>query len=284
MQDQRKSSDGSNIIKFHKVPQVNIAVVIFGIMFVYVIFHIFSSLTAKDITVYEVNQGTIAANEEYQALALRQEEIVYAPIAGDIFYFAPNISRAGVRTSICSIDTEGTITKQLANSISESVAADDLDFSQIASSINTYALDYSDMDFQKVYTFKNHLNTELQQLSSEYLLDQNAQQVAQAASQGTFQMLNAATPGLVLYQTDGMETVTPENFTDKDLNASNLTVTDLKSQGSVLAGQAAYKLITSDHWNLIMSIDKETAEEFADTGYIEVRSRRIRLPPGLPVK
>lgn len=46
-----------NIIKFHKQIQINIGLIIFGIIFIYVLFHIFSYMTSDNITVYEVTGG-----------------------------------------------------------------------------------------------------------------------------------------------------------------------------------------------------------------------------------
>ena len=80
----------NNIIKFHKQIQINIGLVIFGIIVLYVIFHIFSYLTSDSITVYEVTEGTIAKDTSYRALAIRQEEVMNAPTSGDIFYYAAN--------------------------------------------------------------------------------------------------------------------------------------------------------------------------------------------------
>ena len=265
----KKKND--KIIKFHRQIHINIGVIIFGVILIYVIFHVFSFLTSKNITVYEVNEGTIAENQEYQALAIRQEQIVTAPVAGDIFYFTPDISRAGVRTRICSIDTTGEITDELTAGASDVVDTEALDLSRVSSSIGTFSGEYTDMDFQKVYAFKNSLTAEIQQLSSEYLLQQLADQVATASSAGTFHMLYAQTPGLVVYQTDGYESVTADNFTEEDLDPSQVTVTDLKGQESVTEGQAVYKLVTSDHWELIAEIDEETASKYEDGEYVEIR-------------
>ena len=69
----KKKND--KIIKFHRQIHINIGVIIFGVILIYVIFHVFSFLTSKNITVYEVNEGTIAENQEYQALAIRQEQM-----------------------------------------------------------------------------------------------------------------------------------------------------------------------------------------------------------------
>ena len=259
------------IIKFQKQFHINIGVVIFGIILIYVIFHLFSYLTAKNITVYEVNQGTIAATQKYQALAIREEQVVNAPVAGDIFYFLSHVGRAGVRTSICSIDTTGEITDQLVGTTADAVATDQLDLSRIMSSVSSFSGEYSDADFQKVYTFKSSLNTQIAQLSSQYVLQQLSEQVAAATSAGTFHMIYAQTPGVIVFQTDGFEGVTLDNFTAEDLDPSRVKVTDLKSQEEVLQGQAVYKTITSDNWNLLMEIDEETASGLEDGEYVEIR-------------
>ena len=73
-----------NIIKFHKQIQINIGLIIFGIIFIYVLFHIFSYMTSDNITVYEVQEGTIAQNYIYQALAVRSR--LSTRIVPEIFF------------------------------------------------------------------------------------------------------------------------------------------------------------------------------------------------------
>ena len=45
----------------------------------------------------------------------------------------------------------------------------------------------------------------------------------------------------------------------------------MKGQESVTEGQAVYKLVTSDHWELIAEIDEETASKYEDGEYVEIR-------------
>ena len=68
------------------------------------LFHVFSYITADNITVYEVKRGTIAQNYTYQALAIRQEQVVNAETDGAIFYYASNLDQVGVKSNIYSID------------------------------------------------------------------------------------------------------------------------------------------------------------------------------------
>ena len=60
----------TNVIKYPKGKHLNIGIVIFGIIFVYLLATIIMYLTAPKITVYEVRQGSILKDNAYTGLAL----------------------------------------------------------------------------------------------------------------------------------------------------------------------------------------------------------------------
>ena len=62
-----------NVVKYRKPMNFNIGVIIFVIIFIYLVFNVFSYLTETHISVYEVEQGTIAVNNVYNGLILRDE-------------------------------------------------------------------------------------------------------------------------------------------------------------------------------------------------------------------
>ena len=70
------------VIKYNRSFNLNIGVVIFLVIIIYVIFHIFSYLTSSSIAEYQVSQGTIATNNIYRGLIIRDETIAYAEQSG----------------------------------------------------------------------------------------------------------------------------------------------------------------------------------------------------------
>ena len=62
-------SKNKKIVNYKKPFSLNIGVVIFVIIFIYILFNIFSYFTKTRISVYEVEQGTIAENNTYNGLA-----------------------------------------------------------------------------------------------------------------------------------------------------------------------------------------------------------------------
>ena len=102
-----------NVVKMSRSHNLNIGVVIFLIIIIYVVFNVFSYLTSSPIAEYEVGQGTIATNHVYQGLIIRDETVVYAGQSGYINYYMKNASKASVNDVIYSIDTTGDISKQI---------------------------------------------------------------------------------------------------------------------------------------------------------------------------
>ena len=67
----KKAKKNDKIIKYPKQYHFSIGFIIIGVMFIYMIYHLFTYITADNITVYEVSQGSISSNLEYNALAIR---------------------------------------------------------------------------------------------------------------------------------------------------------------------------------------------------------------------
>ena len=84
-------AQNKKVIKYHKNRQFDIGVVIFLIIIIYVLYSFISYITSSPVAVYEVTQGTIATNNVYRGLIIRDETVEYANQAGYINYYIPRI-------------------------------------------------------------------------------------------------------------------------------------------------------------------------------------------------
>ena len=64
-----------NVVRMHHGLNLNIGIVIFVIIIIYVIFNLISYLTSSPVAEYEVGQGTIATNHVYHGLILRERRL-----------------------------------------------------------------------------------------------------------------------------------------------------------------------------------------------------------------
>ena len=107
-----------NVVRMHHGLNLNIGIVIFVIIIIYVIFNLISYLTSSPVAEYEVGQGTIATNHVYHGLILRDETVVYAGQSGYINYYLKNGAKASVNDVVYSIDTSGELSRQISDAAS----------------------------------------------------------------------------------------------------------------------------------------------------------------------
>lgn len=76
-------------------------------------FHIFTYFTSNPVSEYEVQQGTIATNNIYKGMIIREESVVYAEESGNLNYFVSNGSKVATSDVVYSVDTDGSIATQI---------------------------------------------------------------------------------------------------------------------------------------------------------------------------
>ena len=269
----KTDNNSTNIVKFHKKIQLNIGFVIFGIFMLYVIFHVFTYITRENINVYEVTNGTLSNNNVYQALAIRQETVVNAEMEGQLLYYAANLDQVGVKSAVYSIDTSGNISSKMSEKTNELSQLSNTDLAKLQNQIGGYIFDYRDNDFQKVYNFKNDIESSLQLFYRNTVSEEMAATIQAAIDAGTFKYFAAPEPGIVVYQLDGYEGLTLDSFSSESFDTSNLNIQNLKANTTASNGQPVYKLVTSDKWNLVLSVDDATAEALSqdESHYVEIK-------------
>lgn len=262
------------IVRYRKPFHLNIGLIIFGIIFIYMMFYIYSYFTSTHISVYEIIHGTIAINNSYTGLALRSEEIVPAEYSGEINYYRKDASKAGVGDLIYSIDSDGGIASQILSAGENGSELNEESLSQLEKSISEYSNSYQSEAFYQVYTFKNDLNAEISESLNMSALNSITDAVSAAESNSTFHKGTAPKDSIVVYYTDGFEAVTAENFTPEMFDVSLYHKTNLKEQTKVEAGAPVCKLITDENWNLIIPIKEETQKQLGDASTVRIRFKK----------
>ena len=238
------------VVRYRKPFHLNIGLIIFGIIFIYMMFYIFSYFTTKH--------------------------------SGDINYYIKDASKAGVGDLIYSVDSDGAIASQINQANEDAASLDKESLDKLETKISEYSNSYRSNAFYEIYTFQDDLNSELSEVLSMGALNSIADAVTAAEGNSTFYKGTAAKDGIVVYYTDGFEDVTTENFTADMFDESKYKKENLKERQKVEQGEAAYKLITNDNWNLVIPVSNVTARQFLDASTISIRFKKdgteIRVP------
>lgn len=259
------------IVKYRKPIHINIGVIIFSIILLYVIFNIFVYLTKDHISVYEVQQGTIAENNVYSGLVLRSEVPYYSEDTGSLNYYVKDASKVAANQLVYSVDEEGSIAGAINDANQDGSKMDSDSLSEVEDSIDNFKNSYSREEFYNTYTFRDDVNSMLNEALSQNALDTLSQDVSTAINNNTFHPVNAAESGVITYYVDGFEGVTVDSFTKEMFQQSNYQKTNLKANISVSAGDPVYKMINSEIWNIIVPIDETMATRLADHTVVEIK-------------
>lgn len=259
------------IVKYRKPIHINIGVIIFSIILIYVIFNIFVYLTKDHISIYEVQQGTIAENNVYSGLVLRSEVPYYSDYTGSLNYYVKDASKVAANQMIYSVDEEGSIASAINEANADGSKMDSDSLSEVEDSIDNFQNSYNRQEFYNTYTFRDDVNSMLNEALSQNALDTLSQDVSAAINNNTFHPVNAVESGVIAYYVDGFEGVTVDSFTPEMFQQANYQKTNLKANVSVSTGDPVYKMINSEIWNIVIPIDETMAARLADHTVVEIK-------------
>lgn len=259
------------VVKFHKQSHLNIGIIVFLIIFIYMLYNIFQYFTTEQAAVYEVSQGTIAQNNTFTGLALRTETVYNAESSGYINYYNKDAVKAGVDTYVYSIDETGDFYKQMLKKNEGQLFKQKDSYNELEKTAFEYVQGYSDETFYQVYSFKYDMEAALMEALSANSLSGLGEY---KDSLGTFHSYLAPQAGVVVYNTDGLEDTTTENFTKDSFDQSKHIKNNLQAKEKVNAGDPVYKMITSEAWDLIIPIEEQLALELSEEENMKVEFQK----------
>ena len=264
------SRDNNKVVKYRKPLNLNIGMIIFAAIFVYIIICVFGYFTQKHIVPYEVTAGSLSTNNIYRGIALREEEIVTANQAGYINYYAREGERVGVGNLVYTLDESGRLAEYLgeANSGENSLSREDL--SELKSEISGFANNFDKENFSQVYDFKYDVRGTILKLANANIL-KNIDTINSSGMSELVTFCRAPQTGVVVYSIDNYEDLTLEQFTKDLYDTRNYEKTQLISNELIASGDPVYKLCRSEDWALVIQLDEEKALELEELKVVKVK-------------
>ncbi len=264
--------NNKKVTRYPSFLHLNIGMIFFAGMAVYIVICVFLYFNKKHIVGYEVTEGSLSSNNIYEAVALRTEEVVTTEKSGYINYFATEGQRVAVGNLVYTVDESGELLDFLKSQGSEQASLTDEDLSELRTQIVSFSSSFSPKEFSAVYDFKNSLGGTVQKLASSSIL-QNINSLSAEGS--TLQSINycyAPKTGIVLYSIDGYEALTLNDMTAELLDSANYERQQLISNSLMGAGDVAYKISTSEDWSIVIKEnDLDKVKDLAERDYVKVR-------------
>lgn len=227
----------------------NIGTIIFGALFIYLIIMIVVYLATDHVSSYMVTNGTLARNETYTAVALRQEQLARSPADGYVNYYYLDSVKAGKGAVICSITgSQSELT---------TIRLSDADLSSVRKMASQFSRGYSGNAFHAVYDLKYGINSS----------------VVNNAETGKISGMSSEAPvdGIVSFSSDGLEDLAEQNITSDLFRAKKTQPAALRTEEAVKAGDPVYRMISSEQWSVVFPISDRQYAELSSRKTVKVR-------------
>lgn len=254
-------SSNRKVVKFHSVPTVNIGVIIFGLIFIFLGVQIVRSLKQERYSIYEVQKSYMDTNISGTAIALRQETLVATDTSGYINYYIRNGQKVGKNSTVYTIDSTGSLSDLISEASGDSISLNSAGYSEIKASLSSFQNYFTDVNFSDVYEFKYDLESQVLDIANSQVLDELT---ASGNSTIAFSQIPSSESGIITFYQDGYESKTPTDITLADFESDAYISTSLKTGEIIQAGSPVYKLITSEIWNLVLPLSAEDAQRLME--------------------
>ncbi len=240
MSEQRK------IVKFKRRKTINIGVVVFLILFLYIAINVFIYFTKEQLSIYEVQDGTTFVDNRFTALILREEELINSEKAGYIAYYQKDGARVAKNSSIYSI-SDNQLYEDSDNE--NAVILTNKSKAEIKREINSFQKSLTNYNYNDVYEFQENIQSIVIDAKNNSLV-RDGKSVSDTAEK-------SLTSGIITYYQDGYEAVTPDEVTKKMFDSDKYEKINLRTSDKISKDTPIYKMITSEIWKLVMPLNKE---------------------------
>lgn len=266
----KRTKKVARIKKYRKPLNINVGMVIFAAVFIYVCICISMYFKDNHIRPYEVREGSLSSDNLYTGVVIREETVVTADAAGYVNYYAREGERVAVGNLVYTVDETGRLSDYINSDETGENTLSDADLTQLKSEVVNFVHGFSPDNFSAAYDFKYAVKGTVLKLANTSLMES----IAELGSGELGSMVNLAyTPytGIVMYWTDGYEGLKPEEITAAAFQTADYKKKQLLSNELVSQGDEVYKVCSNENWSLVIPVTSERAMELKEAEFIKVR-------------
>ncbi len=273
-----------NIRKYRKPLNINIGMVIFAGIFLYVVICIILFFNQKHIEPHEVREGSLATTNVYRGVIIRDETVVNCEAAGYVNYYAREGERVAVGNLVYAVDEADRLAELLNTQETDGNSLSASDLKELRSDIVNFSHSFTPDHFDTVYDFKFSVEGTVLKLANAGIMEllgsiDNSSQTTEFVS-----FCRSQASGIVMYWIDGYENLTPETVTKEVFDNKEYEKKQLINNELLANGDAAYKLCTNENWSVVIPIEPDWGRELEEEEYVKVRFQKTQEEAWAKVK
>lgn len=240
------------IVRYRKPIHIDIGVVVFFIIFIYMVVISIHYFSQDSISIYEVVEKSISDDNTYKGIILRNEKIYYTDKAGYINYYIGDGEKVGKKQTLYTIDETGEVYKALLNADMGNTLSKE-DSTKIRNAIASFRKEYKGSNYYTVSDFKYDVeNTILEENSASLLSD--LKNLVSTTNRASFDIISSKKSGIICYTMDGYENLKLQDITSDTFNNIEENRSQLRCNDAVDSKSPVYKMVNSENWNIVIPL------------------------------
>ena len=264
----QKKKKKRKFVPYRQPLNLNVGMIIFFIIFIYMSFSVYAYMKRDKVQVYEVVEGSIVNEKRYTGIIFREETTKYTDRAGYVNYYVREGKRARVGTSVYSIDETGSVASFLQEHPEASGTFSEENLAELKKQLSSFSLTFDEQDFRSVYDEKYSLEALVLEYANFNAMDSLQTMMDQAGV--NFQQVTADQAGIVSYAIDSYEDLDPSQVTEEMFDRTNYAKAITQSGNMIASDAPVYKIITSDNWSVVFPIREEDLAEYGSASSLRV--------------
>lgn len=256
------------VVRYRRPLNINVGMIIFAIIFLYLMFSVYTYLKREKIQFYEVVDGGIVNTKTYTGLILREEVVKMSDRSGYINYYLREGKRASVGSRIYSLDENGKLEEMLKDNAESGNTLTDDSLSDLKKQLTSFVLSFQNEDFSSIYDARYSLEASVMEYTSFSALEQLDKLAKESGA--VFEQVRTDVSGVVSYGFDSYEGITTEDIEASSFNRENYSKTLKKAGDLINSNSPAYKIITSENWSIVFPLTEEDAALYSDHDTLRV--------------
>lgn len=265
----------TKVVQYKKPLKLNVGALVFLGMFLYIAIQVIRYYNTDHLAIYEVTETSIADDNTYTAIALRQEKIYKTEQAGYINYYVAEGDRIGKNSVVYTVDESGD-TYDLLSSSENIVSLTDQDAKEVRNSISEFRSKYSDSNYNELTNFEYNIQNTIMELTNINMLN-SLNDILKDSNTKSFDVIKAKASGIVSYMQDGFESLKTDDISEKTFDTENykrnqLRTTELKDKDT-----SVYKLVTDEDWSLVIPLTDNQYKELKEKDSVRLTFTKDKL-------
>lgn len=250
-------------IKSKRKFSVNIGVIIFLMIFIYIVANVIIYAQKDTLTIYRVPESAISEKFSGTALAIREETLVESDYDGYVSYYIGSGEKVKNNALVYSVDETGKVNEYVKKMVEEEDTLNQSEYSKMEDEIYEYKEEVNDASFGDIYSLKYDLENTASEIGST-ILKKNMSSLQEKLGDKCFQKGYSETSGIVTFIQDGYEYMTAKLVTEKSFDTSKYEQKELKTEKKVKKGDYIYRIVKNNDWELVLPLTTEQYESMKE--------------------